>query len=239
VNLLRNLFKEFFIHSDKMHLLKQNFNGNPNIGLYGIATEAYCLIGPGLSTEVLGIIKTVLNVPVIETSMCGTSLTGVFCAANSHKLIVPDIVFEEELTTLKKNKIDYEIISTKHTALGNNVLCNDAGCLVSREFSEADAKKIGEALGVKTVRGSINELDVVGSAAIVNKAHCLVHEDVAEKEQALIEELLKVKCGTGTINMGNPFIKSGMIVNNKGFVIGKSSGGPEIANADEVLGFLS
>jgi len=40
---------------------------------------------------------------------------------------------------------------------------------------------------------------------------------------------------TGTVNMGNPFVGSGILCNDKGFVIGDMSGGPEIMNAEEAL----
>ena len=38
--------------------------------------------------------------------------------------------------------------------------------------------------------------------------------------------------------MGVPFIGSGILANSHGFVIGDASGGPEIVNADEALGFI-
>ena len=38
--------------------------------------------------------------------------------------------------------------------------------------------------------------------------------------------------------MGVPFIGSGIVCNNHGFIIGDASGGPEIVNADEALGFI-
>ena len=123
-----------------MHLLRTNFHGNPNIGLLGIATDKYCIIGSHLSRKKLNKIKEVLKVPIIQTSICGTELAGVFCAANSNCLLLPNIVFESELKVLKKNKIKYKIIDTKHTALGNNVLCNDDGCIVSREFEKEEVE---------------------------------------------------------------------------------------------------
>lgn len=222
-----------------MHLLRTNFNGNPNIGLLGIATDEYCIIGSEIPAKLIDEIEEALKVPVIKTTICGTELAGVFCAANSNCLLLPDIVFDNELKVLKEHKIKYCIIDTKHTALGNNIICNDEGCVVSREFEDKEVKKIEKALGVRAVKSTINGLDIVGSSAILSKKGCLVHEDIKAEEIKKIEKALNIKIGTGTINLGSPYIKSGLIVNGKGFIVSRSSGGPEIANTDEVLGFIT
>ena len=50
---------------------------------------------------------------------------------------------------------------------------------------------------------------------------------------------MNVKVAKGSVNFGSPFISSGLICNKNGFIIGDISGGPEIQNADEALGFLN
>ena len=221
-----------------MHILRTNFNGNPNIGLFGIATDEYCIIGSRLNQHLIEEIEKVLEVPVIHTTICGTEMAGVFCAANSNCLLLPDLMFENELAILKKHKINYEIIKTRHTALGNNILCTDSGCIVSKELEKDTISNIEKALKVKAVKSKISKLDIIGSTAVINDKGCLVHEDIKKEEKDLIEEILHTRCKTGTINLGSPYIKAGMIANSKGFVISNNSGGPEIANADEALGFV-
>jgi translation initiation factor 6 len=221
-----------------MHMFKMNFNGNPNIGLLGMATDEYCLIGSRLPEKAMHRIHEVLKVPVICTELCGTELVGVFCAANSRCLLLPDIVFKSELKILDKHKINYALINTKHTALGNNIICNDFGCIASKKFGKTGIAEIEKALGVKVVQSTINKLGIVGSAAVLNKRGCLVHEDIRKDEKDIIEDTLDIICGTGTINMGSPFVKAGIIANNNGFIVSRSSGNPEIMNADEVLGFV-
>lgn len=221
-----------------MHMFKTGFNGNPNIGLLGIATDEYCIIGSRLPEKTMHRISEVLKVPIICTEICGTELVGVFCAANTRCLLLPDMVFSNELKILDKHKINYELIKTKHTALGNNILCNDFGCVVSKKLGKTEIAQIEKALGVKVVKSTINALGIVGSAAVINGKGCLVHEDIKKAEKDLIEDSLSTICGTGTINMGSPFVKAGLIVNNNGFIVSRNSGNPEIMNADEVLGFI-
>jgi translation initiation factor 6 len=221
-----------------MHVLKTDFNGNPNVGLYAYCTNRYCLLGTEVSSEKAKMLSEVLKVPVHQMSICGTSLLGVFLAGNSRMLLVPDISFENELKTLDSLGIKYAKIHTNMTALGNNILCNDRGCIVNPDFSAQEKKKIGEALGLDVAAFRIAGLDVVGGIAAMNSKGCLIHRDISREEQKKAEKALGVKCHPSSVNMGSPHIHSGIICNDNGFAIGELSGGPEMVNADEVLGFL-
>ncbi|MBT5022396.1 translation initiation factor IF-6 [Candidatus Woesearchaeota archaeon] len=221
-----------------MHVLTIDFNGNPNVGLYGFCTDKFCLLGSEVSKRIADDVSKALGVPVLQTTICGTSLIGVFVAGNSNKIIVPSIVFDSELEFLKKNNIDVTVIDTKLTALGNNLLVNDTGCLANPDFSSDVKKRIREALGVPLKPGTIAGLPTVGSLAALNSDICLTHPDIDNEELEKIENLLGIKVKTGTVNMGVPFISSGAICNDSGFVIGSVSGGPEVAWFDEVMGYL-
>jgi translation initiation factor 6 len=218
--------------------LKTDFNGNPNVGLYGFATDSYCLLSVDVDKRTVAKIEKVLKVPVHQLNICGTSLVGVFLVGNSKCLLVPSIAFDSELRKLDSFKIKYKVIKTDHTALGNNVLCNDFGCLVSPDFSIEEMKHIEGALGVPVHSAKIAELDIVGSSGVLSKLGGLLHRDASDSDIKLVESLLKVKCDTGTVNMANPFVRSGVIANSHGFVIGRLSGSPELMHLDEVLGFL-
>lgn len=221
-----------------MHVLKTNFNGNPNIGLYGYCCNEYCLLGNEVPEVKAKEMEKVLDVPVHQVTLCGTSLLGVFAAGNSRKLLVPDIAFDHELKRLEKAGVDYETVKTRLTALGNNLLCNDVGCLANPDFSAEQKKRIRQSLGVSLKPGKIAGLGTVGSLAVVNSTACAVHRDISRVEKRFVEDLLKTRCVSSTVNMGSPYISSGLLCNDNGFAIGDSSGGPEIVNIEEELGFL-
>lgn len=221
-----------------MHILITNINGNPNVGLYGYCNDKYCLLGLDVSRKKAREIEKILKVPVHRLNIAGTSLVGVFCAGNNSCLLLPNIVFEDELKQLDKLKIKYKVIDTKLTALGNNVLCNDNGAFVNPNFSAVQKKKIRQALNVKVVPGQIAELDTTGSLGILNEKGCLLHRDTHQRTIKFLEGLLKIKCDTGSVNLGNPFVSSGVLCNSNGFVVGNQSGGPEISHIDHVLGFI-
>ncbi|MBN1544434.1 translation initiation factor IF-6 [Candidatus Woesearchaeota archaeon] len=221
-----------------MHVLKTSFNGNPNVGLYAYCSNEYCLLGREVPEHRAKELAHVLGVPVHQMSICGTPLLGVFVTGNSRVLLVPEIAFDNELRHLDKLGIGYEVIKSRLTALGNNLLCNDRGCLASTDFSADQKKRIRQALGVSLKPGKIAGLNTVGSLAALNSRGCMIHRDVTGKEKEYIEGLIGLKCIPSTVNMGSPYIKSGLICNDNGFVVGDLSGGPEIVNIEEELGFL-
>ena len=85
-----------------VHVDKFNFKGDPNIGLYCVATDKYVILGEELSKSKLKILEDVLNVPIITSKIYGTPFIGIFCVANSGTVLVPEIIFEKEFENLKK-----------------------------------------------------------------------------------------------------------------------------------------
>lgn len=221
-----------------MHVDRINFNGNPHIGLLAYCTDKYCLVGRDISDNTLKIMEDVLKVSVHKISIARTNLIGVLLAGNSNKLLVPNIVNKNELKVLEDLKIDYEVIDTKHTALGNNILCNDEGAIINPEIEEDAKEQIEKALQVPVITGKIANLDIVGATCAFNDRSGLIHRDATDKEIDMVEKMLKVTLDIGTLNFGSPFIKSGAIVNKNGFLVGDQTTGPEIQNADYSFGFL-
>lgn len=225
-----------------MHVIKASINGNPNIGLYGYTTDKFCLLGKEVPKAMVKKIEEVLQVPVFQLNIAGTSLLGVFLAGNDNCLLIPHIVLDHEIRKLdeisKKAGFTYKIIHTDLTALGNNILCNNKGCLYNPEFEKEARKEIEEALKVEAKEGRIADLPTVGSVAVMNGKGCAIHRDAENFEIDFVGSLLGIGCESATVNMGNPFLSSGILVNDKGFIVGDISGGPEVTYLDEIFGFL-
>ncbi len=221
-----------------MHILRTNFNGNPGVRLYVFATDKFALVGKEISKTDAIEIEKALKVPIHQLTIAGTSLVGIFVAGNSKKILVPKITFDYELLRLKELGIDYSVISTKNTALGNNILANDKGGLINPEFEESAVKEIEQALGFKVKKSKIAGLEIVGALCVHNDKGGLIHHNASDNDIEMVNDILKVECKPGTVNFGSPYISSGLVTNDKGFIIGDTSGGPEIQNADEALGFM-
>lgn len=222
-----------------MHILKTNFHGTPNVGLYGYGTKEYVLLGEFLPEKLMEQVVEVLgNVPIHHVRIAGTGMPGLFLAGNKRTLLVPGLAFESELAKLEKLGITYTILQTNHTCLGNNIVCNDHGAIISTEFSEAERKRIEEALGVPAVRMNIAGLHTPGAFIVLNGRRGIIHRDATPEEVRTVEETLHVTLEPATANLGTPYLKAAILSNPHGFVIGDASGGPEIVHIDQALGYL-
>jgi translation initiation factor 6 len=218
------------------HFLKTDFSGDPNIGLYGFATDKYCLLGTDFNPKVKKRADEVLNVPVFTLPLFGSTLIGLFASGNSKGIVLTKLVEKHELAKLKLAlpEVNVLVLKTVSTALGNLILCNDCGCLVPEKFSEF-RKEIADVLGCEVAVGTVAGLDLVGSAATASNVGCLCHHETGEDEAKVLEGLLKVKVDVGTVGAGSPFIKSGLIVNSNGVIISDRSTGPELGRIAEVF----
>ncbi|MEM7820272.1 MAG: translation initiation factor IF-6 [Candidatus Aenigmatarchaeota archaeon] len=211
-------------------------NRDPNIGLYGLATDRYCLLGVEPQKKIADKISDTLGIPLYFSHIAESELIGIFATGNSNGIILTKIVEKYEVAKFKKLfDINIGIIKSKETAIGNLVLCNDNGCLISPVLKKF-RKSIADCLGAEVATGTIAGLEIVGSAAVASNRGCLCHRAATEAELKVIEELLKVKTDIGTVGFGSPFIKSGLLVNSNGAVIAQTSTGPELGRIADVFG---
>jgi translation initiation factor 6 len=213
-----------------------DFNGDNNIGLFGKACDRLCLISNRLEEKKLNIIKDTLKVDTLTLTLADTELIGLFCAFNSNGILLPRIVNRKEVETIKKIGINVEILKTKFTALGNLILCNDKGALISKIFSKTQKKKIEDCLGVESEYCSLAGLNTPGSCGISTNKGCVVHRDCNDEEVEKVKSILKVKVSAGTVNFGSPFVGTGVIANSNGILVGALTTAPELENLIEFLG---
>ncbi|MBU3957798.1 MAG: translation initiation factor IF-6 [Nanoarchaeota archaeon] len=216
-----------------MKFIRTDFNGDPNIGLYGFASDSYCLLGnhPKRAQKM----EELLNVKISAAQIAGTELAGIFAAGNSNGILISKIADAREIKEIKKALgINVLVVKAKATAIGNLVVCNDKGCIISAKLKKY-GKDIAEILDCETAVGKVAGLHIVGSAAVASNKGCLCHRDASEDELKEIEELLKVKADIGSIG-GSPFVKAGIIANSGGVVVSEEASGPELQRIDEVFG---
>lgn len=218
-----------------MKLLRTSFSEDPNLGLYGLASESYCIIGAKISSKRTEEIKDTLEVDVLKTKIDGTASTGVFLAGNKDFLLVPKSIKEHEKEKLRELPVDTIEIKTKLNAFGNNILVGDGIILLNPRFKNKTVKKIEKRTGYKVKKRKINNTGIVGANAITLSNKGLLNPDVSEKELKKLGKILKVEFDYGTVNFGSGFLRSGVIFNENGLVIGERSTGPEIDRILEQL----
>jgi translation initiation factor 6 len=227
-----------------MHIERLDFENSPYLGVYGTATDRLALIREGLGEKKLEVLREVLKVPLIETSIMKSRIVGIFAAGNSNAIVVPWYVWDAELERingqLREYGIDTEIVPFQSTltAFGNLILANDRAALISAKFTREEAKRLEEILGVEVERGMIGDFHAVGSVGVVTNRGGLVHPEATDEELEWLRDLFKVDIYVGTANMGVPFVGSCMLANSHGVVVGHLTTGPEIVKIEEALGFL-
>lgn len=215
-----------------------SIQGSPNVGIYALATNRYVLAPPKTSESKARILEETLKVPVVKTTLAGTILLGVFAAANSNGIVLPDFIADEEVKTISAVTGNVVQVESRRNAFGNLVLANDHGVLVAEPLSrERGAMRgIRDALGVEVAVGRIVGLPYVGSLASANNKAVLVHPERSDEEAELISSVLKVRVDSGTVNRGSPLVGAGMLSNDCGVVVGSLTVGPEIMIITNLFG---
>ncbi|OYT27346.1 MAG: translation initiation factor 6 [Candidatus Altiarchaeales archaeon ex4484_96] len=218
-----------------MHLGQISVDGEDFIGLMGFSTDGYAITSPKLDDV------DVLGVPSVSSKLYGTNFVGLFCAGNSRGLLLPHFVCDATISLLKdffsEKNLDVEVgvLSDKYTAVGNLIACNDNAALISPLIDSV--KRIEDVLGVEVHSFKVGDHLEVGSCCVVTNRGFLAHPDAADELHEL-SDLFKVSGNVGSVNFGIPYIKSGIIANSRGYLVGSKTTGIEIGRIDEALGFL-
>lgn len=223
-----------------MHTLLTSFKGIHNIGLFCFVNDKIGLVGEEVPTKLLKEFEEVFEVPFHKLTIAGTSLLGSFLVGIGEKLLIPSITFDYEKKELERLGVDFEVFETNLTCLGNNIVSSESGVIINPEFTEAEREKLEQLFKVPVTRKKFADSNAVGNVVVINKnlSKGLVSNEVTEEEYEELQTLLGADLMPGSVNMGSSYVRSGIVVNKNGFAIGEISGGPEITNAEEALGFV-
>lgn len=221
----------------KRHIGRLNFNGDPNLGLFTIPTDGFCIVGNTLTKKEKDEIREILGVEVVETRIADSELVGLFSTANKNGIALPKNCKEKEAKLFKKMGLNVLKTKIKQTALGNLILLNDKGCVIPKEIGKIKGD-LEDCFGVPVEIGKVAGLSIVGSCAITTNKGILAHINCTEEEMELLESVLKVKGEIGTVSFGSPFVGAGLVANTNGFIIPEETTGPELQRTDEAMGFI-
>lgn len=209
---------------------KYNYEGNTTVGLYGVATNEYAVVAPEFTKKDLFEVDT-----VVETYIAQTRLVGMFTAGNSNCLLLPENVGSREKKAIEEAGVKVEVIEAQGNALGNLVLANDKGAVISPKLEE-HREKIEDALEVDVEVMKIAGIPNPGVCGRANSRGVLLHRAAKEEDAEKAKEALDVEnVDIGTVNMGSPFIGSGLICNDNLMLTGEDTTGPEIGRIDTTL----
>jgi translation initiation factor 6 len=219
-----------------MSLLRTNFDGDTNIGLHGFATDKYCFVG---NERYASKIKDTLKVKAYAHPLLDMDLVKILCTGNSSGVVVPGIIrdFDEDGLGKVRKRIEVLTLDTKYTGVGNLMLINDKGIILS-PLLRNQKKKVEQFFGLKSEITTIAGMNIIGSLGFATNKGCLVHPKIREREKKMIEKALQVDADICTVNFGSPYPGSGIIANSHGYIVSQQSSGPELGRITDVLGFL-
>ncbi len=225
-----------------MEIDKLSVKGSPHIGVYIFVNDQFALVPPGLTSHEKEVLLNTLRInDIVETKIAGSELIGVMVTGNNNGLVLPRNILDEEYEFLRKTLSSYSlnlyISRSKHTAMGNIVLSNTKYAIVGSVLEKQEIPKIKDVLGLEDIIvRDIMYLNIPGSLGVVTDKGGVIHPDISDDELLFLEEYFKVDFERATVNAGIPFIKSGLIANNYGVVVGEKTTGPEILRIRRGLG---
>ncbi|MCA9353838.1 hypothetical protein KC842_03160 [Candidatus Nomurabacteria bacterium] len=210
---------------------------NPNIGLFLVANEKFCLCGYNVTEKKRKSIEKILGVPCYEVRVLGTDLCGVFLACNNDILLSPELFPHEEKVLqeiCKKHEVELVCLDLRVNAIGNNLCLGDKEVLVGAETDKvalAYFKK--KKYKVHTLKNK--EFEAAGSVVSFIKGKYIVSQELEEKD---LKGILSKIAVVTSVNRGSPFVASGIVGTSKGLLLGSLSTTIEIQNIAEGLEYL-
>jgi len=205
------------------------------IGAFSFATNKFCLVCKGTEPKNKRIFEETLETEVREITISESSLIGIFIAGNSRGAILPWSSTKEEIDILKSYFDEIGVLNSKLNAIGNLISVNSKGAILHADFNEEEINFIKDVLKVKNIATLSSRNRKLASFLVVNDKGFLASPLFDEKDLELFRKVFEVDGDFGTVNRGSSAIKLGLIVNEKGAVVGGLTTGAEIAKIEQIF----
>ncbi len=220
-----------------MTIIKKDIHRNTHVGLFMLATDRFVLVPEYLEEDEVEEIARTLKVDPVPARVSGTSLIGVFAAGNSNGVIFPYIAREDEVENLREHGIDVLIIKDVPTALGNLIAANDRGTIISKSIRAENAQKIAEFLGVEEYRHmNVAGSELAGASIVATNRGFLAHPNTTEEEMKVLKAVFGAEGATTTVNYGDPFVRTAVVANSHGVIVGDDTTPVELMRIEDILG---
>ena len=220
-----------------MPIAKVNIYGIDYIGAFAISTDSFAILGGLSETKEVAFIKENLEVDVARLTVNGSTLAGIYAAANSNAILLPDMLYSGELKTLREQlpNVRIGVLDTDLNAVRNNVLVNDKVAIVNPEFGKKEVNSIKDILDVEIIRMSIGGFETVGANNILTNGGMVANNRATDSEIERLKEIFG-NVSQSTANTGSVSIGLCTVANTKGMLAGQTTTGYELANISDGLG---
>jgi translation initiation factor 6 len=218
-------------------IIKSKIFGLNSLGMYLAANNSWVLYPLGIEQNLLSKLQDNFEI-LIPVNINHSSLIGAYVTMNNNGILLPRIIYDEEFTRIKKEVGDafqMKIVNSLDNALGNMILCNDKGAIISSLLKNYK-NIIRDILDVEVNVFEFGGNKLPGSNGIVNNKGCCIHPLSTDEDVEIVSNYLHVPVDLSTINRGIPYVGSGAIVNDTTGIFGLNSTGPEMMRLTNVLG---
>lgn len=212
-----------------------DFNGDSNIGLYGLKINNTLALGNGITDKHDKIIENILKLKINRYSIAGTDFIGVFAVYINNKLLLPHITFESEIKQFEKAGFNPVVIKSDNTCLGNSIIDVGDKILVASYMEDSAIKQISKVTEKKVEKLDIGDYPNIGSTLIINNAKAIASNSYNQQQREILEKKLTQEIEYVSVSMGSPYLKSGIMHSENGLLISKISGGPELSAIERGL----
>ena len=216
------------------------FENSNEIGVFSTLTNAYCLVAYGASESFFSVFEGELadHVPVVRSSIAGTSLVGRMSVGNKNGLLVPSSTTDQELLHLRNSlpdKVIVQRIDERLSALGNCIATNDYVSLIHTDLDRETEDIIADVLGVEVFRQTVAGEILVGSYCNFTNQGGIVHPKTTVEELDELSSLIQVPLVAGTINRGSDVVGAGMVANDWCAFAGSDTTATELSVVESVF----
>ncbi|MCD6461199.1 MAG: translation initiation factor IF-6, partial [Thermoplasmata archaeon] len=198
--------------------------GNPMVGVFSVSTEKTVFLPEGMDEGAAKVFSEALGVEVCRVTIDGSPLLGSLMVANSRGIMVPDFTADGEVDILSSwGRV--ERVPETLNALGNNILANDHAALVHPQMADETLEVLASVLGVSVERGTVGDMETVGSAAVATSRGVMCHPRLSDAEREVLRRLYDLPVYIGTVNYGSSLVGAGMVANSRGGVVGEPTTG--------------
>ncbi|KAI5415715.1 eukaryotic translation initiation factor 6-2 isoform X1 [Lathyrus oleraceus] len=196
------------------------FNDTDHVGVFCKLTNTYCLVGEGSDdfySEVVAKFEDII--PVIKTSIAGTSWVGRYCIGNKNGLLLPHTTTPEEYQHIKRSLPHATVvrrIPEGLTCYARFIACNDHVAFAHTDLHQEVEELLNDVLKVEVFKPKKSCSFISGTYCALSNIGGLIHPNATTTKEVLDElsENLEVPFEAGTVNDGSETLFPGITVND-------------------------
>lgn len=218
-----------------MKFKKLDINTSPHIGIYASVSNNYGLFPDLINKKDEKAIQETLDIDLIKLNLGESIVNGAISKIYDNKVVLAKSSLPSDVKYLEKKGLDVLRLNS-YLAVGNLIVVNKNGLLLSTEFSKDEVKQISDFFGKKAKVFNIANISLVGCAVALNNKGMAVYPHVASDEFNDLKKMFKVDGNIATVNYGDGLVANGLLLNDKGLIMGEKTTGYEIIRLDDIFG---